>query len=168
MERGAVLLLAMTFLLLLGLLSTAALRSSVLELHMAANQQFSAELDQKARAISAALAEEKANFPTHMEPGHQLCYPPGGGGSCVGPLVGLPSAVAALPIAVRADYSVTRLSPRTIDGMPFRRAEDTVSSALAFDTAMFEVEVSVNGSGVRLGRSDIAQGMAVDVAKAAP
>ena len=56
-NRGAVLFLAMIFLLLLAIISGTVIRTSILEFQMAGNDQFREEAFQRAEAIAANLSE---------------------------------------------------------------------------------------------------------------
>ncbi|QIB66350.1 PilX N-terminal domain-containing pilus assembly protein [Kineobactrum salinum] len=163
-QRGAVLLLAMVFLLLLAIISSSVVRTSVLEFRMAGNDQFREEALQKAQAIAAALAEDPANFRLTGGVGYTRCR---AGGGCESETLAVAAATEAVPAGVDVSYRIRRQAPLVVKSLPFRQAESNASSSQVFDAAIFEVGVTVDGSAVRLGSAEVLQGIAVRIASAA-
>lgn len=160
-QRGAVLLLAMVFLLLLAIISGSVVRTSVLELRMAGNDQFREEAFQKAQAIAAALSGRMANFRVTGGVGYTLC--PAGGG-CDSETLAVAAATEAVPAGVDVSYRIRRQGPLVVRTLPFRQAQGSASSSQVFDAAIFETSVSVDGGAVRLGSAEVVRGIAVRVA----
>lgn len=161
-QRGAVLLLAMVFLLLLAMIASAATRTSTLEFRMAGNDQFREEAFQKAQAVATALAEDESHFPLTGAVGSRVCEPtdPDPESLCHSRVLAVDGAARAAPPGVTVSFYIERLGPLLVDDLPFRQSEGGASSARAFDAALFETVVEVNGSGAGLGRAQVVEGVA--------
>jgi hypothetical protein len=166
-QRGAVLLLAMIFLLLLAMIAGTTMHTSILEFRMAGNDQFREEAFQKAQAVATALSQNAANFPVTGGVGYTICKAGDSDAACNISSINVPAAVAAVPAGVTVEYRVQRQGPMIMESLPFRQSQSEVSSSLAFDAALFEAAVAVDGSAVRLGRAEVAQGVARLVASSA-
>lgn len=161
--RGAALLLALVFLLLLAMLAATVMRTSILQLHMAGNDQFMEEAVHQAQAVATELSLRAENFYLRSAVDEINCpegdMDPGCNYTRLPPLV-----QAMVPDGVALDYRVTRQAPLLWRGFPIREAEAIASSSTRFDAAMFEILVQVDGAGISLGSARIAQGIAVRVA----
>jgi hypothetical protein len=160
-NRGAVLLLAMIFLLLLSIVAGTVLQTSMLEFQMAGNDQFREEAFQQAQAMASEIAEDLDNFPVTGGIGYKVCKV-----GCNGTnfLEVIDSAVPAEAHGASVDYYVKRQGPLFIESLPFRQSQSQASSSPAFDAAIFEIRVAVDGSSVKLGSASVVQGVAVRVA----
>lgn len=166
-NRGAVLLLSMIFLLLLAMIAGTVMHTSVLEFRMAGNDQFREEAFQKAQAIATALSEDTDNFPVTGGVGYTICQAGDGDAACDVSSIVVDATVAAVPAGTTLVYRVERQGPMIMESLPFRQSQSNASSSLAFDAALFEANVSVDGSSARLGRAGVAQGVARLVASSA-
>lgn len=160
--RGAVLLLALVFLLLLAMLATTVLQTAILQLRMATNDQFLEEAFHRAQAIAAELALNPDNFFLEGGVGYSNCPVGAQEGECDRSQLA-PPASAVAPAGVALDYRVTRQEPLYYRGFPIRESQDTASSSNSFDAAIFEIDVHLDGGEQRLGSAHIVQGIAVRV-----
>jgi type II secretory pathway pseudopilin PulG len=164
-SRGAVLLLAMIFLLLLAMVAGTVMQTSILESRMAGNEQFREEAFQRAQAVASALSEDPSNFPVSGEVGYTICAGGDTYAECTSDLtLTLSSEVTSSLVDSDVTYRVERQGPLFLETLPFRQREGATSSSLAFDAAIFEAQVEVDGSASRLGRAEVAQGVAILVA----
>ena len=159
-QRGAVLLLSMIFLLLLAMVAGTTMHTTTLEVRMAGNNQFREEAFQQAQAVATAIADDEDNFPVTGGVGYTLCGSGDTDADCDATTVDVDAAILAAPGGVDVSYRVERQGPAVIEGVPFRQAQNRASSSLAFDAAVFETAVAVDGSSVRLGSAEVAQGVA--------
>ncbi len=159
---GAVLLLAMVFMLLLATLAATGMATSIMEIRMAANDQFKEQAFQTAQAFAAAISRNTDNFHVSGVVGFTTCKNEMSNPDCdASEFVTLYSSLEHVSPGVTVDYRVERMGPLFLPGMPFRQAQSLVSSVLAYDAAIFEVRVIVDGGGVNLARAEVAQGIAV-------
>ncbi len=161
-SRGAILLLAMVFLLLMALVAATVVQTALLQLHMAGNDQFLEEAFHQAQAIATELSLSPDNFLVEGGVGFSNCPLGVQSPACDRNLLQVPASVV-VPAGVELDYRVTRQDPLLWRGFPLREAQDTVSSSGRFDAAIFEIDVRINGSEQRLGSAHIAQGIALRV-----
>lgn len=166
-SSGAVLLLAMVFLLLIAMIAASVMQTSAVELQMAGNDQFREEAFQKAQGIASAISQRKENFPITGPIDYMLCANSAATVGCSADLPPLDSAIVAVPPGVRLSYSVHRQGPALLKALPFRIDQGRVSSSLAYDAAVFETRVQVDGSAVGLGSAQVAQGIAIMVTDSA-
>lgn len=164
-QRGAVLLLAMVFLLLMAIVAGTVMQTSVLEFFMAGNDQFREEAFQQAQAITTEIGDDIDNFPVTGGVGYMVC-PPGvssvDGDTCNANFPAVPDSVATVPHDDLV-YTVVRQGPLIIESLPFRQREGVASSSPSFDAAIFETDVIIDGSASRLGSANVVQGLAVRV-----
>lgn len=161
-NRGAVLLLALLFMLLLSVIAATVMQSAILQLHMAGNDQFLEEALHKAQAIAGELSLDPGNFPLAGEVGDANCPQGVEGPGCDQSQLQVPASAVALDGYV-LDYRVVRQDPLMWKGFPIRESEATVSSSNGFDAALFEIDVRLDGSDHRLGSAHVVQGMVVRV-----
>jgi len=164
-NRGAVLLLAMVFMLMLAVIAGSVMQTGVLEFHMAGNDQFQEEAFQRAQAIASELSRDPDNFSLAGGLGYTLCFsqvqnqdPDCDENSLSAPVSGV------APEGVELTYRVIRQGPRLLQRFPLREAQGVASGSGLFDAAIFEVNVHVDGSGRRLGSARVVQGIAVRLA----
>jgi hypothetical protein len=161
-NSGAVLLLAMVFLLLHGMLAGTGMQTSIMELQMAANNQFREQAFQQAQAIAAATVQNSSNFDLSGRVGFTVCNRSASDLSCdESQFVNVDPSLEIAPEGVAISYQVTRKGPLLASGLPFRQPQGSVSSALAYDAAIYEARVVVDGSDINLGRAEVAQGVAL-------
>lgn len=160
-ERGAVLIVALIFMLLTAMISGTVMQTSILEVRMAGNEQLHEEAYQQVQAITNAVAADPDSIVVTGDVGYKIC--PAGTNGCDLNSLTLLDALATTPIGVTLAYHVERLAP-LFAPMPFRMSEDNAGSASAYSAALFEIDAQYDGSSAGLGRSHIAQGVAVRVA----
>lgn len=163
-NRGVVLILAMVFLLLLTLVATTVMQFSIQEFQMAGNNQFREEAFQRAQAVAEELADDPNNFPVVGDVGYTICLASDSDSDCNNSNFLIAPDSASAPDGVGVSYQVIRQGPRFVDALPFRESQSTASSVRAFDAALFEIQVDVDGNEARLGSAEVAQGVAVRVA----
>jgi len=161
-SHGAVLLLAMVFMLMLAIIASTVIQTAILQLRMAGNDQFFEEALHKAQAIATELSLSPDNF--FLEGGVGFTNCPVGDESlnCDRSQLQIPGSAVA-PAGVEIDYRVIRQDPLLWRGFPLREAQDKASSSNSFDAAIFEIDVRIDGSEKRLGSAHIVQGIAVRV-----
>ena len=160
-SRGAVLLLALVFMLMLAIIASTVLQTAILQLRMAGNDQFLEEALHKAQAIATELSLNPDNFSLEGGVGHTNCAIGEQSLHCDRSQLQIPGSAEAPP-GVKIDYRVIRQDPLLWRGFPLREAQDAASSS-RFDAAIFEIDVRVDGSEKRLGSAHIVQGIAVRV-----
>lgn len=164
-ERGAALLTALAFLIIITLLSINAIRTSTLELTMAGNEQTSAEALQSAQSAIDALITP-ASFP--VTPSYVGCYNYTDGtteaADCTpGAFHTLPAAITGLshaPVSNNTNKVKIRLDS---DGSFVCRACE--SSASLFDGAVFTIESKYDNTDNRGGRAEIDEGFLMLIPK---
>jgi hypothetical protein len=162
-NRGAVLLLAMVFMLMLAVIAGSVMQAGVLEFHMAGNDQFQEEAFQRAQAIASELSRDQDNFSLAGGLGYTLCSSEDSDPDCDGNSLGIPLS-AVVPEGVELTYRVIRQGPPLLQIFPIREAQSVASGSGIFDAAIFEVSVHLDGSAERLGSAQVVQGMAVRLA----
>jgi hypothetical protein len=160
--RGAVLLLALVFMLMMALVATTVMQTAILQLRMSGNAQFLEEALHTAQAIASELSLQPENFSLEHDIGRGNCPANASVADCQSyQLLAPVSAVA--PAGVQLDYRVTRQEPLFWHGFPIREAEHLASSSRSFNAATFEISVRIDGSRNRLGSAHIVQGIALRV-----
>lgn len=163
-SRGAVLLLAMVFLVLMTLVAVTVTKTSVQEFQMAGNAQFREDAFQQAQAIVSEISTNIDNFPISGGIGYTVCVAGDPDPDCNGTAVIGAIDSDAAPAGVTVSYQVERQGPLFIEGLPFRQSQANASSSPAFDTAIFEVSADVDGNAARLGSASVVQGVGIRVA----
>lgn len=161
-SSGAVLLLALVFMLLLSVIAASVMQSAILQLRMAGNDQLQEEALHQAQAIAGELSLDPDNFLLTAEVGDANCPPGRQDAGCDQSRLQIPASVSELD-GYALDYRVVRQEPLLWRGFPIREAEHSVSSSTGFDAALFEIDVQLDGSDKRLGSAHIVQGMVVRV-----
>jgi hypothetical protein len=160
-QSGAVLIVALVFLLLTAMISGTVMQTSVLEVKMAGNEQLNEEAFQQVQAITNAISADPNNLVVIGDVGYKICAV--GVTGCDAARISLTPTINTAPNGVDLSYSATRKAP-LFAPMPFRMSENVAGSASAYSAALFEINAKYDGSGAGLGRSHIAQGIAVRVA----
>lgn len=157
---GTVLILALVFMLMLAVISTTAMHTALLQLHMAGNDQFLEEAFHKAEAIVDELSQSPDNFVLDTQVGHSNCPLDPKILDCELRLLAVPASVATSE-GYDIDYRITRQDPVLWLDFPISESQATASSSRNFDAAIFEVDVRVDGSSKRRGSAHVVQGVAV-------
>jgi Tfp pilus assembly protein PilX len=160
--RGAVLLLALVFTLMLAVIAASVMQTAILQLHMAGNDQFLEEAIHRAEAIITELSLNRENFSLTGGVGDTNCPIEAQGLICDRNELAI-SRLAQTPEGLEVDYWVTRQDPLMRRSFTIRESQDIVSSSTHFGAATFEINVRIGGGENRLGNAHIVQGIAVRV-----
>jgi PilX N-terminal len=160
--RGAVLLLALVFMLMLTMIAATVMQTSILQLHMAGNDQFLEEVLQRAQAIADELSLDVDNFLLQGDVGDVNCPSGSEDPICTQNQLRIPESIFTTE-GIELEYRVTRREPLLWHSFPIRQSESTASSSSRFDAALFEIEVRIDGSKRGLGSARVIQGIAVRV-----
>lgn len=159
-QEGTVLILALVFVLMLALLAGMVMRTGVLQIRMAGNDQFQEEARQLAYAITAVLPMHPDNFSLDVEMGHTACAPGSESPDCDSTDLQGPGEALVID-SYEVDYRVTRLDPLLWQAELVAGSADDENGGPAEDIAVFEVDVRVDGGANRLGSAHVIQGMVV-------
>ena len=161
-SRGASLLLALVFLLMLAMIAAMVMQSSIMQLHMAGNDQFQQEALHAAQGIADEVSQQPGNFVLEGAVGDINCplgaEPPG----CHRYQLQLPDTAQSLR-GMSVDLRVIRQEPLLWYGFPLREGEDIVSSSTSFDAAVFEIDVTLSGQVAGAAATRVVQGIALRV-----
>ena len=154
-QRGAALITALILLIVITTLTISSMRSSILELRMAGNEESRISAFQMAQAMSDAITASPTTTPVLGGPGFTICTP--AEPDCNLNNLLIPGGVYAAEItAGDLTARVVRLSPAT---RPPPRGIG--SSADKFSAAAFQVQTTFDRTEEGLGRSDVAEGLLV-------
>ena len=160
--RGAVLLLAMVFLLLLAVLGGTSMQASIVQMRMASNELFQEEAFQRALAIVDSIGIEFDNFPVEGKVGRTLCKSSDSAIYCDSlQTAKVDPRVEDSPEGVEIVFEVERMAPLFLQSLPVRQAQQFVSSSLAYDAAIFEIHAKVDGHERGLGAAEAVRGVAL-------
>ena len=162
LNRGAVLLLSLVFMLMLALIAGMVMHTAILQLRMAGNDQFLEEAIHKAQAVATELSLVPENFSLAGGVGHTNCPPDALALDCDTRTLQVPASVQVAPGAL-VEYRVTRVAPLRWKKFPLRESQENASSSIHFGAANFEIRVRIDGGEARLGKADIVQGIAVRI-----
>ena len=166
MQRGAALFTALMFLIVLTLISLAAMRSSTLEMRMAANDEERLTAFQRTQAVVDATIGVIDNIQVIGDVGRRVCTGSNAqstpdGVTCTKYTIALAdSDFDADVTAGIAKVAVTRMSPAE---SPAPRALGT--SAAVYSVATFQVDALYDGTDDGLGRGRIVEGVMVLISK---
>jgi len=160
-QDGAVLIIALMFLLLIALVAATTSETNTLQLQMAANDQLRVEAQQRVMAILDAILDNDNNTPVIGDIGYKICDQSSLEASCDQALISLDSSITDVPSGTSNNYFVTRMGPLET-GAPVM-SESMASSASAFNVARYEVTASFDGEAARLGSSTIVQGITIKI-----
>jgi Tfp pilus assembly protein PilX len=165
-QRGAALFTALMFLIVLTLISLAAMRSSTLEMRMATNDEARLTAFQRTQAVIDAAIGEPDNVQVIGDVGRRVCTGAGPGDTpdelaCSEYSIALASDEYDTDVANgTVKIAVTRLSPAEA---PAPRTLGT--SAAVYSVANFKVDALYDGSEEGLGRGRIVEGVMVLISK---
>lgn len=141
--RGAILLLALAYLLLLALVAAAVVHSAAHQLRRAGNEQFAVAAQLYARAVATAVARRADNFDVAAEVGAVRCPAADPGRGCdTGGLAPLPATLARPGV----DYRVIRRAPVALAGVLLAGGEPAEPAARF---GLYEVHVRVADGAAR-------------------
>ena len=154
-QRGAVLLVSLIFLVVMGLIGLSSMQSSRLELRMAVNEEVRNSAHQSAQALIDAIIATPAMTPVIGGIGFTLCTP--GQPGCnlqslfmpAGPLV--PDVAAGHLFATATLTAPTNIPPPR--GFGF--------SADKFAASVYQISATYDRADEGLGRADVTQGLIV-------
>lgn len=171
-QAGAALFTALIFLIMITLLSLAAMRSSVLELRMAGNQELKNTAFQRAQAVVDATVGDSANMPSLSTVGATNCM-------TSDPLAGDGTVCTTTGVVLDESYlsnyteyfdgdvsdgevyaRVTRLGPLE---QPAPRSIGT--SAAIYSVASYQVDAIYDLSQIGQGRAQVREGIMLLIAK---
>ena len=159
---GVVLPLVMIFLAMLTVMAASTLQSGIVEFQMASNDRFREEAFQRAQGILSQVGTDINRFPVTVPAGIIACNFLIHDSSCIPQAITLPEPNApASANGLQVFYEVERLTALQQRGPALREHQGLVSSSLAYDVALFETRVSVDGRAANLGTASLAQGVAV-------
>ena len=154
-QRGAILIIALIFLVAITLLTVSSMRSSKIGLHMAQNEESRIAAVQAAQALADAIVANPASTPVVGTTGFTACT--AGQSGCN--RNDLPVNNAILSNAVDAAYLKARVE-RT--GTVFRPPPRVVESSIdKFSSASFRVTTEYDRVDEGLGRQQITEGVLV-------
>jgi PilX N-terminal len=159
-QGGAVLIISLLVLLLLAVLATSVSQTSLLQLHMAANEEAKVAALQRSLAVVDAVLALPGSTPLRGGVGYRICAVEAAEPGC--DEASLDIDAGARPAAGSLDYVVTRVGP-PLAHLPVMD-EDVASSGIHYLAAKFEVRVSYDGTAQDLGRAALTQGVLVRVA----
>lgn len=160
-QRGVVLLLSLLVLLLLALIAVTVSRGSLLQLHMAANEET------RMSAMQWALAAIDNAFDSHQglgadaAVGRRTCSTGSTDPLCDVRSIELDSKLASAAEAA-LEVAVERVAPH-LARMPVM-AEDRASSAVAYRAARFEITARYGGGAASRGGAQVVQGIQLRLA----
>lgn len=159
---GVALPLVMIFLTMLAVMAASTLRSGITEYQIAGNDRFREAAFQRAQGIISHAVNDKSRFPLTSSLGVIACNYLLENSNCVpATIASLETAVTEAVVGEEIFYEVERLSPLLQRGFAVRERQHSVSSSLAYDAALFEIRVSVDGSAGGVGSASMARGIAV-------
>ena len=162
LNRGAILLLSLVFILMLALIAGMVIKTAILQLHMAGNDRFLEEAIHKAQAIVTELSLTPKNFSLEGGLGYTNCVADSQALYCDLRALKAPGSGAASQ-GVEVDYRVTRAQPLLWKSFPIRESQESASSSTSVGAANFEISVRIDGGESRLGKANVVQGIAVRV-----
>jgi len=143
------------------------MRASIVEYQMSGNQLFKEEAFQGATALASAIYDNEDNFPIDLPASYAICIAADRSPNCLnGRSLSVPPSVIKATGKAQVAYRVERMRPLLMHGMPVRIAQHSVSSSLAFKSAIFEIQAGVGGSPSGLGHARVVQGIAKIIAAA--
>jgi hypothetical protein len=158
-QRGAILVIALMFLVAITLLTVSSMRSSNIGLHMAQNEESRIAATQAAQALADAIVANPASTPVIGTTGYTACT--AGQMNC--DRNNLPVDNPILAAGIAANYISARVE-RT--GAEFRPPPRIVESSIdKFTSASFTVTTTYDRVEDGLGRQQVTEGVLVLVPK---
>lgn len=163
--RGAVLVVALIFLLLLALVGVTVMQTSMFETQMAGNDQFKEEAFQRAEAVAAAIPADLPNvannFTTAGGVGWTVCKTGATAAMCDENKITVDSSVSTVPSGVALDYYVVRQAPEFAKKPHKRRSEDK-ACGISCTYYYFEVVATYDSGDTRLGNATVVHGIEIE------
>lgn len=158
-QRGAALVTALIFLIIITAIALSSMRSSTQELRMAVNAEERVSAGQLAQALSDAVSSSPASTPVVGNVGRRVCTPLIGNNiPCDEYALMLPPQVTAMTPADERFVAVERLGAAT---RPCPRGMGM--SLVGFGCAAFRIHSQYDGSARRRSRADVNEGILVAV-----
>lgn len=158
-QRGAALVTALIFLIIITAIALSSMRSSTQELRMAVNAEEKVAAGQLAQALSDAVSSNPASTPVVGEVGRRVCTPlVGSNPPCDDYDLPLPPDVGALMPADERFVAVERLGA---ESRPCPRGMGM--SLVGFGCAAFRIHSQYDGSARLRSRADVNEGILVAV-----
>jgi len=158
-QSGAILVVALVFLVAITLLTTSSMRSSNIGLFLAQNEESRISADQAAQALADAIVANPASTPVVGKSGFTFCT--AGGYNC--DRTDLPVENPVLAEAISSTQMSAKVE-RT--GTVFRPPPRVVESSIdKFSSASFRVTTTFDRVDEGLGRQQITEGVLVLVPK---
>jgi len=158
-QNGAILIIALVFLVAMTLITISSMRSSKIGLYMAQNEESRIAAEQAAQALADAIVANPASTPVVGTTGYTSCTP--GETGCT--RNDLPVTDPVLAAEVASDHLQARVE-RT--GSVFRPPPRAVESSIdKFSSASFRVITTFDRVDEGLGRKQITEGVLVLVPK---
>jgi hypothetical protein len=151
-----VLLLSLLVLLLLAVMAVTVSRGSLLQLHMAGNEETRMAAMQRVLAAVDNVLAVGAGMGPDTVPGHRICATVSIDSRCDEHSIELDSKLEPTGGST-LDVAVVRLTPLEARIPPL--AEDRASSAVAYRVARFEISSRYDGREAGLGGAEIIQGL---------
>ena len=158
-ERGAILVIALVFLVAITLLTLSSMRSSNINLHMAQNEESRVAAIQAAQALSDAIIANPQSTPVVGSSGYT---------SCTASEVNCSrNDLSVSDYSLQSDVAANYLSARVErTGATYRPPPRAVESSIdKFTTASFSVTTTFDRAKDGLGRQQITEGVVVLVPK---
>lgn len=173
-QGGAALFVALMFLIIITMLSLAAMRSSVLELRMASNQELKNTAFHRAQALVDATIGDTGNMPTlgDIDVTNCMASDPAASSATVCKSTGVVLDDAYLSDDTFVDYfdgntdngeiyaRVTRLAP-----LEKAAPRSIGTSAAVYSVATYEVDGNYDLSEIGLGKAHIREGLMLLISK---
>lgn len=158
-QHGAILIIALMFLLTITLLTLSSMRSSRIGLFLALNEESRVSAEQAAQALADAIVSTPASTPVVGDSGFTACT--AGESGCN--RNDLPVTNSTLASAVASNHMHARVE-RT--GAPFQPPPRVVATSIdKFSAASFRVTTTFDRAADGLGREQITEGVLVLVPK---
>ena len=158
-QSGAILVIALMFLVAMTLLTLSSMRSSNIGLHMAQNEESRIAATQAAQALADAIVANPSSTPVVGNTGYTACT----AGQLNCDRVDLPVENPILAAGIAANYISARVQ-RT--GEEFRPPPRVVESSIdKFSSASFTVTTTYDRVEDGLGRQQVTEGVLVLVPK---
>ncbi len=158
-QRGAILIIALMFLVTITLLTVSSMRSSNIGLFLAQNEESRVAAEQAAQALADAIVSTPASTPVVGTSGFTSCTANEGG--CNRNDLPIPNAVLAGQVA--SNHMYARVERTGSDFQPPPRVVET--SIDKFTSATFSVTTTFDRTADGLGRQQVTEGVLVLVPK---
>jgi len=160
-QSGAVLLVAMVFLLLIAMLSTTTMSTSTMEVLMAGNEQSRVEALERSQAIVEVLGEDNATYRVQTV-GYMRCSASHSHSNCdtvtANDLLITNTDVLGLLSAATVSYSAEFYYEGGVPAVSLGNA-----SGQSYSAAYFDIDVSYDDVNPRGGASEVSQGVGIRV-----